>query len=519
MVQSAVALSASSAPPLLQMESISKSFPGVRAVDGVSFDLLSGEVHALVGENGAGKSTLIKVVGGVYPAKDYDGRLKIDGVEQRFATVGDAERAGIAVVFQELSLVPQLSVAENIFLGRLPAGGGLVCWATAHQKAGALLKQLEVDLPTDALVQDLSVAQRQLIEIAKALSHNARILVFDEPTAALNDSEAQSLFRTLRNLRHSGLGLVYISHRLDEVLGLADRITVLRDGRSIITCNRGDTDRRQLIAWMVGRELGQIFPAARRTFGRALLQVENLTVAHPAISGRKVLSDLSFEVRSGEVLGIAGLMGSGRSALLNVLFGSFPNRAEGEIRVAGASVRLHHPRDAIRQGIALVTEDRQRLGLSVTASVKENITLAALPELASGFVLHRHREIAAVDRWMVELRIKAPLPETIVNTLSGGNQQKVVLAKWLLTRPRLLLLDEPTRGIDIAAKQEIYQKIDALAREGLALIVVSSEMEELRGICDRILVLHQGRITGRFRREEGTAEQIMACAMGSVEVA
>ena len=505
--------------PLLQMESVGKSFPGIRALDGVSFDLFAGELHALVGENGAGKSTLMKILGGVYPAGDYEGRLAFDGIEQPFLTVRDAEHAGIAIVFQEMSLVPHLSVAENIFLGRLPAHGGFVDWTTVHAKSRALLAQLDVHLATDALVQNLGIAQQQLVEIAKALSHNARILVLDEPTAALNDSEARALFRILENLRSAGLGAIYISHRLDEVLDLADRVTVLRDGRTIATRKRGEIDRRQLISFMVGREITQVFPDRCSTPGATALAVRDLTVNHPTIPGRKVLSNISFELHAGEVLGIAGLMGAGRTALLNVLFGSFPERADGELFIDGERVELSRPADAIRHHIALVTEDRKRLGLSLIASVRENMTLVALRELALGPVLRKHEETATVERSMTELRVKASSPETIVGTLSGGNQQKVVLAKWLLTRPRILLLDEPTRGIDIAAKQEIYVEIGRLAQKGLALIIVSSEMEELRGMCDQILVMHEGKITGRFSREEATAERIMACATGSLDAA
>ena len=504
---------------LLQMEVVGKSFPGVRALDAVSFDLHSGELHALVGENGAGKSTLMKILGGVYPAGDYDGRFSIDGNEQRFSTVRDAQRAGVAVVFQELSLVPQLSVSENIFLGRLTSSRGLVHWMKVHEEARTLLERLGANIPTDAIVGSLGIAQRQLVEIAKALSHDARILVLDEPTAALNDAEAQALFAILRNLKGAGLGLIYISHRLDEVLELADRITILRDGRTIGTRRRGAIDRQQLIAFMVGREITQIFPARDHNAGEPVLEVRGLTVDHPAIPGRKVLSDIDFDVRAGEVLGIAGLMGSGRTALLNVLFGSFPVRAEGEIRISGSRIDLQRPRDAIRSRIALVTEDRKRLGLSLIASVLENTTLASLREVTSAGIVRKHEEVAVVERAMTEFRVKAPSPETIVGVLSGGNQQKVVLAKWLLTRPRILLLDEPTRGIDIGAKQEIYRQINELAQQGLALIVVSSELEELRGLCDRILVLHEGRITGRFAGAEATAEAIMACATGILSAA
>ena len=504
---------------LLRMESVSKSFPGVRALDGVSFDLRGGELHALVGENGAGKSTLMKILGGVYPAGEYEGRIIIGARERRFASVRDAEHSGIAVVFQELSLVPQLSVAENLFLGRLPARRGLVGWTRVHEEARAVLAQLGVDLPTNALLAELGIAQQQLVEIAKALSHKPRILVLDEPTAALNEAEAQALFRTLERLRKGQLGLIYISHRLEEVLALADRITVLRDGRSVITRKRGDIDRNQMISFMVGREITQVFPERHHEIWPTVLEVAGLSVKHPVIPGRQVLSDISFDLHAGEVLGIAGLMGSGRTALLNALFGSFPETVNGQVLIDGVPVQVHGPRDAIQHRIALVTEDRKRLGLSLSASVLENTTLAALRQFAHGSILRRNEEVATVERSMAELRVKTASPEIAAGTLSGGNQQKVVLAKWLLTRPRILLLDEPTRGIDVAAKQEIYQRIDELAGQGLALIVVSSEMEELRGLCDRILVMHEGRITARLARQEATAERIMACATGNVGAA
>ncbi|HET9696077.1 MAG TPA: sugar ABC transporter ATP-binding protein [Terriglobales bacterium] len=502
--------------PLLAMRNIGKSFPGVRALDGVSFDVASGEIHALVGENGAGKSTLIKILSGVYPQGEYEGAIEIRGIQQNFRGVRDAEKSGVAVVFQELSLIPELSIAENIFLGRLPSRGAMVRWNDLHLRASALLKELEFSAPAETRADALGIGQQQLVEIAKALSHEAQILVLDEPTAALNDAESQSLFRILRRLRERGLGLIYISHRLDEVLELADRITVLRDGRSIVTKRRGEIDRKQLVAAMIGREISQVFPEPQRTTGSVALEVVNLSVDHPTIPGRRVLSDIDFEVRAGEVVGIAGLMGSGRTALLNVLFGSFPKTHSGTVRVGGKNVSLSAPSSAIASGMAFVTEDRKRLSLSLNSSIADNMSLAALSKFATGPVLNKQQEMLAVERMLSDLRVKAPSPEAAVGTLSGGNQQKVVLGRWLLNRPRVLLLDEPTRGIDIGAKQEIYGRIDSLAREGLALLVVSSEMEELRGICDRILVMHDGRITGRFTRSEATPEAIMTCATGSM---
>lgn len=504
---------------LLATDSIRKSFPGVQALDGVSIDLRGGEIHALVGENGAGKSTLMKILSGVYPAGDFEGSILLDGVEQKFAGIRDAERAGVAIVFQEFSLVPELSVAENIFLGRLPSRRGAIDWNKLHASAQSLLRELDVQISTETLVRELGIGQQQLVEIAKALSHDARILILDEPTAALNDAEARTLFTVIRSLRKRGLGLMYISHRLDEVLELADRITVLRDGRSVATHERGDIDRNKMISLMVGREINQVFPETKRAPGAIALEVKQLTVDHPEIAGRKVLRDLSFEVRAGEVLGIAGLMGSGRTALLNVLFGAFPKTYAGTVLLNGVAVQLTSPAKAIEHGIALVTEDRKRLGLSLSASISDNITLVALNRFATATVLKKQHETSSAQQMMTDLRVKATSPETIVETLSGGNQQKVVLGKWLMNSPRVLLLDEPTRGIDVGAKQEIYTRIDTLAQQGLAIVMVSSELEELRGVCDRIVVMHEGRISGRLLRAEATAERIMAYATGSTEVA
>jgi D-xylose transport system ATP-binding protein len=504
---------------LLATDAIGKAFPGVQALEGVSLDLRAREVHAIVGENGAGKSTLMKIFSGVYPHGSFEGSIFIDGIEQRFKGIRDAERAGIAIVFQEFSLVPELSVAENIFLGRLPSSSNVVRWNELHARAKKLLDQLGVEIDTETPVRNLGIGQQQLVEIAKALSHNARILILDEPTAALNSTEAETLFRIVGSLRARGLGLLYISHRLEEVLELADRVTVLRDGRSVATHSRGDIDRKKMISLMVGREISQVFPEPTRSPGGIALEVRGLSVTHPEIASREVLQDVHFEVRAGEVLGIAGLMGAGRTALLNVLFGSFPRRHSGEILLNGKHVAIKSPTDAITHGLALVTEDRKRFGLSLGASIADNMTLVALRRFAHAFLLDKQKAMAGVEQMMSDLRVKATSPETPVENLSGGNQQKVVLGKWLLNGPRVLLLDEPTRGIDVGAKQEIYVRINELAQQGLAIVMVSSELEELRGVCDRILVMHEGRITGRFSRQEATAEAIMACATGTSEVA
>jgi ABC-type sugar transport system ATPase subunit len=498
--------------PLLEMRGISKNFPGVRALNSVSFDLSSGEIHALVGENGAGKSTLMKILGGAY--SEYEGEIRIRGQVQRFRNVHDATNAGVAVVFQELSLVRELSAAENILLGREPSRFGIVQWSELYAKAGALLDDLGFALDPRTPVSRLSTGQQQLVEIAKALSQKARILVLDEPTAALTDAEAANLFAILRKLRAGGMGIIYISHRLEEVFRLSDRITVLRDGSIVSTNDVGNLAQQQVITQMVGRELSQVFPGGGRSTGDTALEVRHLSAEDA--NGKAVVQDVSLSVRRGEILGIAGLMGAGRSELLTTIFGAWEGKVTGDLLIAGQPVAINRPADAIAHDIGLVTEDRKRSGLVLEQNIVRNATLAALREVAGRYVLDESREIAASEPLMVNLRLKAGSLFDPVGKLSGGNQQKVVVAKWLLTRPRILLLDEPTRGIDIGAKQEIYSLIDSLAKDGMAVIMVSSELPEVLGLADRILVLREGRITGEFTREQATPEAVMTCATGQM---
>jgi D-xylose transport system ATP-binding protein len=500
--------------PLLEMLDISKTFPGVRALDGVTFDLNAGELHALVGENGAGKSTLMKVLGGVYPYPQYDGEVRIDGEVRRFSNVREAESAGIAVIYQELSLVKELSIGENIFLGREPRRFGIIRWDEVYSRAAKLLDDLHLKLDARTPVANLGIGQQQLVEIAKALSHDARILVLDEPTAALTDAEVETLFVILNKLRARGVGMVYISHKLDEVFRMSDRITVLRDGRTVGTEPTSAMDEARVISKMVGREVGSIFPQADHERGEVVFEARNITVEDPNIKGKLLVDQVSFAVRRGEVLGVAGLMGAGRSDLLMAIFGAHAGRFSGEILVEGKPVRIARPSDAIRYGIGFVTEDRKRFGLILDQTILNNMTIAGLSRLSGRFFTNTDAEAEAGMRSMRELRVKAPSVFTEAGTLSGGNQQKVVLAKWLLTNPRVLFLDEPTRGIDVGAKQEIYAQINKLAREGLALVLVSSELPEVLGLSDRILVLHEGRITGEFKRTEATPEAVMACATG-----
>jgi D-xylose transport system ATP-binding protein len=499
---------------LLEMRNITKTFPGVKALAGVTLALDPGEVHAVVGENGAGKSTLIKVLCGVYPHLQYGGEIYLDGDEVRFAGVADAEAAGIAIIFQELSLVKEMNVAENIFLGREPQRFGVIRWHELYRRAQTLLDELQLPIDPHTPVGNLGIGQQQLVEIAKALSQKARILVLDEPTAALTDSEVETLFRILNELRSRGVGMIYISHKLDEVFSLSDRITVLRDGRTVGTSPTGGTNEAQVIAQMVGREVGDIFPRPEHSLGETVMEVRHLSARDPDNRTRVVVNDVSFSVRTGEVLGIAGLMGSGRSELLMSVFGAYPGHHSGEVYVRGDRVTIRSAADAIWHGIGFVTEDRKRFGLVLDQTISKNTTLAALRKISGRFVTNDGAETSATERSMKELRIKANSVMTVAGTLSGGNQQKVVLAKWLLTEPRVLFLDEPTRGIDVGAKQEIYAQINRLASRGLAIVLVSSELPEVLGLSDRILVLHEGRMTGEFIRTEATAEKVMACATG-----
>jgi ABC-type sugar transport system ATPase subunit len=499
---------------LLEMRAITKSFPGVRALDGVTLSLARGEVHALVGENGAGKSTLMKVLGGVYPHGTYGGEIAIEGAEQRFAGVRDAEAAGVAVIFQELSLVKEMTVGENIFLGREPQRFGVVRWDELYRRAQALLDELQLRVDPRTPVRNLGIGQQQLVEIAKALSQQARILVLDEPTAALTEAEVETLFRILGGLRARGVGMIYISHKLDEVFRVSDRVTVLRDGRTVGTDAMRDLTEARVIARMVGREVGEIFPEARHERGRVAFEARNITVEDPNVAGKLLVKNVSFAVRRGEVLGVAGLMGAGRSDLLMAIFGAHAGRVTGEVFIEGRRVGVRSPAEAIQRGLGFVTEDRKRFGLVLDQTILNNMTLAGLSRLSGRFVTDVDAEAAAGARSMRELRVKASSVFAVAGTLSGGNQQKVVLAKWLLTNPKVLFLDEPTRGIDVGAKQEIYALVNRLAAEGLAIVLVSSELPEVLGLSDRVIVLHEGRVTGEFTRAEATPEAVMACATG-----
>ncbi len=499
---------------LLEMRNIVKEFPGVRALDGVSFTLDVGEFHALVGENGAGKSTLMKVLSGVYPEGTFEGEILVDGGVRHFKGIRDSEAAGIAIIFQELSLVKELTVGENIFLGKEPSNFGVINWSELYHKASNLLRDLRLPIDPRVKVGSLGIGQQQLVEIAKALSQDAKILVLDEPTAALTESEVETLFGILRDLLARGVGMIYISHKLDEVFEMSDRITVLRDGKTVSTHNASEINKDGVIAAMVGREVGDIFPKPDHTHGEVAMRVSDLTAYSVDSPDKKLVDGVSFEVRQGEVLGIAGLMGAGRTELLMSIFGAWQGKFSRTIEIAGRTTTIASPADAISKGVGFVTEDRKRFGLILDQTILDNMTLAGLKSISGRMVTNRTRETMAAKGPMQSLRIKANSPLTVAGTLSGGNQQKVVLGKWLLTNPKVLFLDEPTRGIDVGAKQEIYAEINKLAKDGLAIVLVSSELPEVLGLSDRVIVLHEGRMTGEFTRSDATPEKVMSAATG-----
>ena len=505
---------------VLKMERIVKEFAGVRALDDVTFEARSGEVLALMGENGAGKSTLMKVLGGVWPYPSYGGDIFIDGERRQFRSTREAMDAGIAVIHQELNLIAELTVAENIFLDRQPVTSfGAIDWRRMNADAAALLRELGIsDIePTDR-VRHIAVGKQQMVEIAKALSKRARILILDEPTSALSDKEVTELFRVIRGLRQAGVCMCYISHKMEEISQIADRVVVLRDGRTIGAATPiSDITLDQIIERMIGRELNEMYPHTAHPRGEKILDVRNLAVDHPSLPGAQKIADISFSAYRGEILGISGLMGSGRTTLASAIFGAFPEATHGDVLVDGKKIDIRSPADAIKNGIALLTEDRKALGLFLGQPITFNTTISSLQTVSSPpiGVIDRNEERALTERYITQLDVKAAGVDAIVGTLSGGNQQKVLLARWLNASPKIFILDEPTRGIDIGAKVEIHRLLNRLAEQGAAIIVISSELEEVLGMSDRILVMHEGRIVREFSRENANRETVMEWATGA----
>jgi len=492
---------------VLEMRNVTKRFPGVLALNNVQLNLRPGEVHCLVGENGAGKSTLMKILAGAQPMDS--GEILVSDEPVHIHSPHHAQQLGISMIYQEFNLSPYLSVAENIFLGREPRLGRtpFINWSKMYGDARDILARIRVDLDVRKPVNECSVAQQQMVEIGKAISFNSKIIVMDEPSATLTDHELRALFDLIKGLRRQGIGLIYISHRLEEVFEIGSRLTVMRDGEYIGTHNVCDLNRDDIIRMMVGRELKDEFPKEIFTPGAELLRVERL-----ARTG--VFKDVSFNLRAGEIVGLTGLVGAGRTEVARAIFGA-DKIDGGQVYLDGTAITVRSPQDAIRQGIGLLTEDRKGQGLVLGMTVRENTSLANLKSLVKFLFVDRRRERAITEQYVRELQIKTPSIEQVTQNLSGGNQQKVVLAKWLFTQSRVLIFDEPTRGIDVGAKVEIYKLMNDLARKGVSILMISSELPEVLGMCDRVLVMHEGRLAGELARKDATQERIMQLATGA----
>ncbi|HQE92452.1 MAG TPA: sugar ABC transporter ATP-binding protein [Anaerolineae bacterium] len=501
--------------PLLEMRNITKEFPGVRALDNVSFSVYEGEIHGLVGENGAGKSTLMKVLSGVYPHGTYSGDILLHETLQEFKGISDSERAGIAIIYQELALVPEMTVYENIFLGHEIHRGLVVDWNETIKRANEMLQRVRLDVNPETKVKDLGVGKQQLVEIAKALNRDVKILIMDEPTAALNEDDSANLLNLLREQRSHGVTCILISHKLREVIAIADSITVLRDGKTICTLDNRTSRVPEpvLIKSMVGREITNIYPPRERhPLDEIVLEVKNWNAYHPQL-GRDILKDIHFNVKKGEIVGFAGLMGSGRTELALSMFGNPDGyHVSGEIYLYGNQVHLGHPKDAIKAGVAYLSEDRKSKGLILIQDVKQNLTLANLREIARRGVIDGNAEIQVATEYKDSLNIRTPSIEQVVSHLSGGNQQKVYLGKWLFVKPDVLILDEPTRGIDVGAKYEIYTIMNRLIQQGMSIIMISSELPEILGMSDRVYVVSGGKIVSELPIEEASQEIIMDLA-------
>jgi putative multiple sugar transport system ATP-binding protein len=500
---------------ILEMDNIGKTFPGVKALDGVNFKVKRGEIHCLVGENGAGKSTLMKILSGVYPSGTFTGRIILNSTEQHFRSIEDSEKAGIAIIHQELALIPELTIYENIFLGHEIKKGPFIDWNETIIKAKEVLKRIRVNINPETKIKDVGVGVQQLVEIGKALSKDVKLLILDEPTAALSEVDCDNLLQILRELKKQGITCIMISHKLKEVISIADTITVLRDGKTItsIDATKRKVEEKEIIKYMVGREIEDIYPKREDVkYGDVCFELKNWTAFDPS-KGREILHNINFKVRKGEIVGIAGLMGAGRTEMALSIFGNTKHyNIKGELYVNGVKKHLSSPEKAIKEKIVYVTEDRKGNGLVLIQDIKFNITLSNLKQLLNGLFIDQHEEVNAANKFFNELNIKARSIEQVVGTLSGGNQQKVSVAKGLFTLPDLLILDEPTRGIDVGAKFEIYTIMNELVKRGMSIIMISSELPEILGMSDRIYVMSNGTMTGVIDAKDATEEKIMEMA-------
>ncbi len=501
---------------ILDFQNVTKKFPGVIALDNVSMQIRRGGIHGLCGENGAGKSTLMKILSGVYPYGSYEGKVLYEGQELRLEdrSIRQAIEQGIAIVYQELTLVPGMTVGENIFLGKEPVENGSINWDKLYAETREILTKYKLDVSPQALVKNLGVGKMQMVEIAKALSENAKILILDEPTSALSKAEIDKLMEILETLKSHGVTCIYITHKLEEFFRITDTVTILRDGKAITTRPTVTLNQESLVQNMVGREMKERFPKGNRQPGEVILKAENLQAVDPNEPSHKVLSGVSFDLKRGEILGIAGLMGSGRTELVTTIFGEYGKLTAGTIQLDGKPIQIKSARDAMKVGISLVPEDRKGQGLVLIQAILRNISLANLDQFSGFFRIDQDAELAAATQQGKNLAIKASSLQAPVSSLSGGNQQKVVIAKWLLTQPKILIMDDPTRGVDVGAKYEIYKLMNELAENGVSIIMISSDLEEVLGMSDRIVVMHAGRSNGTLDISEATQEKIMALATG-----
>jgi D-xylose transport system ATP-binding protein len=501
---------------ILDIQNVTKEFPGVTALEDVSIQVRRGEIHGICGENGAGKSTLVKILAGVYPWGDYEGTVIYEGQELKLerGAIRRATEEGIAIVYQELTLVPTMTVGENVFLGKEPVEGAGINWDKLYADTQQLLREYDLDVQPRAVVGSLGVGKMQMTEIAKALAENAKVLILDEPTSALADDEIEGLMEILRTLKSHGVTCIYITHKLEEFFGITDTITVLRDGKVVTTQPTENLSVEKLVRYMVGREMTERFPQGNRKPSEVIFEVEGIRAQDPEVAGHEVIKGVSFNLRRGEILGIAGLMGSGRTELVMTIFGEYGKITEGTIRLEGREVKPSSSRGAMLDGISLVPEDRKRHGLVLMQSVLKNISLPNLDQFAAWFRIDSLAELNASQKFAKSLDIKAPSLHVSCDSLSGGNQQKVVISKWLMSKPKVLIMDDPTRGIDVGAKYEIYKLMNDLAEQGIAIIMISSELEEVIGMSDRIMVMHEGRSAGTLDIADATQEKIMALATG-----
>jgi len=499
---------------ILDIQDVTKEFPGVVALNDVSIQIKRGEIHGLCGENGAGKSTLMKILSGVYPYGTYSGNVMYNGKELKLenSAIRQASDLGIAIVHQELTLVPSMTVGENVYLGKEPTDKGTIDWNKIYADTSDILKRYNLGVSARAVIQDLGVGKMQMVEIAKALSENAQVLILDEPTSALTEAEIDKLMSILEILKAHGVTCIYITHKLNEFFRITDNVTVLRDGEKVVTLPTPELTEERLVNYMVGRQMKERFPKGHRQPREVMFQVKDLHAVDPNNPDRSVINGASFDLRRGEILGIAGLMGSGRTELVTTIFGEYGKVTEGEITLEGKSLKIDSARDAIKHGISLVPEDRKKQGLVLIKSILENISLPNLNQFAGFFSLDKDAELDASMKQAKNLSIKAPNLQAYCSSLSGGNQQKVVIAKWLMSRPKILIMDDPTRGVDVGAKYEIYKLMNELAEQGVSIIMISSELEEVLGMSDSIMVMHEGRSNGTLNVADATQEKIMAMA-------